>query len=178
MNSVNGSLVQELVPVLITELWGLFLILVSMVLLAVAIACLASVLGMWLRPRDELDLHRAVWLFAVALPILAGPPLAAQSQSAQEVPTVEPSFTRIFGIDSIQVGADALNLMDDRSVTVSPDGRWMAWTGTREGVSEIWVVSMTGTEPVLVSGSIHDFSANPVWFPDSRRLAFRSGCRT
>ncbi|MCJ7630150.1 MAG: hypothetical protein MUO50_17390, partial [Longimicrobiales bacterium] len=70
---------------------------------------------------------------------------------------------------------DALNIMDDRSVAVSPDGRWLAWTGTREGVSEIWVVSMTGTEPVRVSGSGQDFSANPVLFPDSKRLAFRSG---
>jgi Tol biopolymer transport system component len=175
MYLANGSLVQELVPVLISGLWGLFLILVSAVVLAVAIACLTSVLGMWLRPRDELGLRRAVWLFALAVPMLAGPALAAQAVSAQKVPIVEPSFTRIFGTDSIEISANASNIMDDRSVAVSPDGHWIAWEGVREGVSEIWVVSMTGKGPVQVSGSAHDFNANPVWFPDSRRLAFRSG---
>ncbi|MFH1763825.1 MAG: hypothetical protein ABIF09_06505, partial [Gemmatimonadota bacterium] len=175
MYTADGSLIQDLVLVFINGLGDVILLLVSAVLVAAGIACLASALGMALRPRDERGIPRAVWLIGLALPVLAGFPLAARSQSAQEVPTVEPRFTRIFGTDSIQVRADALAILDDRSVAVSPDGRWIAWPGIREGVSEIWVASTTGTEPIRVSGSGHDYNDNPVWFPDSRRLAFRSG---
>lgn len=109
---------------------------------------------------------------------LAGSPSPAQSRSTQNVRVVEPRFTRILGSDSMLIdGGNAESVIDDRSVAVSPDGRWIAWEGSpvEGGSSQIWVSSITGGEPVRVSSSGHDFNANPVWFPDSRRLAFRSG---
>ena len=111
----------------------------------------------------------------VILLALGGFPYLTPCQSSQNVPVVEPRFTRIFGSDTIRI--DGGGLINARSVALSPDGRWIAWTGNREGddVSSIWLASTMGSEPVRVSPTGHDFNANPVWFPDSRRLAFRSG---
>lgn len=68
----------------------------------------------------------------------------------------------------------------------SPDGRWLAYvvdnpwyvysTGMLGNIaaSSIWVVSVSGGEPVRVT-EIGNFNASPAWMPDSRGLLYVSG---
>ena len=53
----------------------------------------------------------------------------------------------------------------------SPDGRRLAFLSDREKPAGLWVMSMSGGEPLRLTdrdGSVHDFA----WSPDGRRLAF------
>ena len=95
----------------------------------------------------------------------SGSSLWAQSGVEQDVPTIEPRFTRIFGTDSM--GLD--------QTTMSPDGRWIVFVAAAEdpGGHNIWILPAAGGEPVrLTQGAYMD--DGPVWFPGSDRIAFRS----
>jgi Tol biopolymer transport system component len=113
--------------------------------------------------------RKSLVLRVASLLLLAAFPLPAESQSTQNVPVVEPRFTRILGTDSMRINGGGI--INARSVAVSPNGRWIAW----EGDTQIWVAPTTGGDPVQVGISSHDHNSNPVWFPNSRQLAFRSG---
>ena len=91
--------------------------------------------------------------------------LPSRSASQQEVPTIEPRFTRIFGTDSLEIG----------SATMSPDGRWIAVTASADGgvVSNLWILPARGGEPTRLTEGTH-MDDGPVWFPGSDRIAFRS----
>jgi Tol biopolymer transport system component len=95
----------------------------------------------------------------------SGSRLWAQSGSGQDVPRIEPRFTRIFGTDSMEIG----------SATMSPDGRWIAFIASTDwGVgSNLWIVPTAGGEPARLTGGAHR-DDGPVWFPGSDRIAFRS----
>jgi Tol biopolymer transport system component len=89
----------------------------------------------------------------------SGSRLWAQSGSGQDVPRIEPRFTRIFGTDSMEIA----------SATMSPDGRWIAFVAA----GHIWILPAAGGEPVcLTQGAYHPM--HPVWFPGSDRIAFLS----
>jgi Tol biopolymer transport system component len=63
--------------------------------------------------------------------------------------------------------------LDNFDPTISPDGNLIAYTSTRTGNAEIWVLNRTsGTERQLTSREAQD--ASPQWSPDGRQIAFGS----
>jgi len=99
--------------------------------------------------------------------LLIGGPLVLRAQTQQDVPTIEPTYTRIFGSDTLEIGSPAM----------SPDGRWIAFA-VLESMDKmnLWIVSSEGGEPIrLTDGNYSDEA--PVWFPNSDRIAFRSVAR-
>ncbi len=99
-----------------------------------------------------------------AMLLLAGP-VAVRAQAAQEIPTIEPTYTRIFGSDTLDIGWGP---------AMSPDGRWIAFS-VFEGMdrSNLWIVSSEGGQPIRLTDGDHTDGA-VVWFPSSDRIAFRS----
>ncbi|HLK46827.1 MAG TPA: winged helix-turn-helix domain-containing protein [Bryobacteraceae bacterium] len=62
--------------------------------------------------------------------------------------------------------------VDERTPTLSPDGRWMAYCSNESGTYQIYVRSFpdrSGKWQVSVDGGSH-----PLWSPDGRSLFFRS----
>jgi eukaryotic-like serine/threonine-protein kinase len=58
-------------------------------------------------------------------------------------------------------------------IALSPDGRWLAFSGNATGVREIYVAAFPSmTSPRLVS---RDGGTEPRWAPDSRELFYKSG---
>ncbi len=54
----------------------------------------------------------------------------------------------------------------------SPDGQRIAFTSTRSGFQEIWVVRRDGSDPVQLTSFDRGESVVPVWSPDGRYIAF------
>jgi Tol biopolymer transport system component len=112
------------------------------------------------------DRQPAAAAFVLGLALMAsGPQLWGQSRSEEDVPMIEPRFTRIFGTDSMEIA----------SARLSPDGRWIAFIASTDwGVgSNLWIVPTAGGEPARLTGGAYA-DDGPVWFPGSDRIAFRS----
>lgn len=62
----------------------------------------------------------------------------------------------------------SLRLNNDHGL--SPDGRWMAVSGSASGGSQIWIVPVTGGEPRLVAGQRPSYWHG--WSPDGKTLAY------
>ena len=60
----------------------------------------------------------------------------------------------------------------DLNASYSPDGRKIAFTSGRGGVSDIWICDSNGTNPVQVTSS--QSGGTPRWSPDSRSIVFDS----
>jgi len=61
----------------------------------------------------------------------------------------------------------------DRSPQYSPDGRWIAFQSSRQGVNAaIWMANADGTELAQITNISSPFSGTPRWSPDGRWLAF------
>ncbi len=64
---------------------------------------------------------------------------------------------------------------NDYGPSVSPDGRYVAYTGDESGRCEVYVVSLAdGSDKVQVST---DGGAEPVWSPDGQEMFYRVGHR-
>lgn len=61
----------------------------------------------------------------------------------------------------------------DFAGSVSPDGRWLAFTSKRSGNLDIWVKPVAGGKAFQITGHKAD-DLNPAWSPDGRKLAFTS----
>ena len=60
-------------------------------------------------------------------------------------------------------------------ITISPDGRWLAFTAATDVGTALFLRRFESTTPELLSGT--DGAASPFWSPDSREIAFFSGGR-
>ena len=60
-------------------------------------------------------------------------------------------------------------------LALSPDGRWLAWSGYRTGHPEIYVAPFPGV--AWVRQVSHDGGIEPRWSHDGRELFFKSGSR-
>ena len=105
-------------------------------------------------------------MFAVVMLLIAGP-LVLRAQAQQDVPVIEPTYTRICGSDTLDIASPAM----------SPDGRWIAF-GVLESMSRmnLWIVSSEGGAPIRLTHGEY-FDEAPAWFPNSDRIAFRSADR-
>ena len=65
------------------------------------------------------------------------------------------------------VAAAAVTPLWMRDARISPDGSRIAFTYK----GDIWTVPVSGGNAIRVTAT-PDYEANPVWSPDSRRLAF------
>jgi hypothetical protein len=58
---------------------------------------------------------------------------------------------------------------------VSPDGRTIAFTATRDGIRQVWIEELsTKTTHEITAGACNSYA--PAWQPDSRSLIFASDC--
>jgi Tol biopolymer transport system component len=109
----------------------------------------------WLGDRRD-ERHHTSLRFAVLVALLLSAGTSLHAQSEPEVPTIEPTFTRLFGSDTLEI----------YGASMSPDGRWVMFGG-----ENLWVVSASGGEPIRLTEGKAD---GAVWFPTSDRIAFRS----
>jgi Tol biopolymer transport system component/DNA-binding winged helix-turn-helix (wHTH) protein len=70
-------------------------------------------------------------------------------------------LTRLTFHDGLEIGT-----------TLSPDGRFIAYSSDRSGKFEIWVQQASGSDPVQITrGSGHNWQ--PDWSPDGKYIAYR-----
>lgn len=70
-----------------------------------------------------------------------------------------------------KIVGDAQGLSHEESPTCSPDGRWLAFTSTRDGNQELYVATAEGNELRRLT-SDPAIDAHPAWSPDGRTIAF------
>ena len=63
---------------------------------------------------------------------------------------------------------------DDFQPQYSPDGGRIAFTSTRSGSENVWVVDADGRNPVQLTSYASHSAQSPAWSPDGRTIAFES----
>lgn len=109
---------------------------------------------MSLSPRS---MRRGTLSFVLLLGLTVG--VRAAGVVSQEVPAIEPTYTRVYGADSLAA----------QRATMSPNGRWITFADR----GSLWLVPAVGGEPIRITGGRYR-DQFPVWFPGSDRIAFRS----
>ena len=59
---------------------------------------------------------------------------------------------------------------DCEDLQISPDGKWVAWSGKKE----VWIAPVAGGKPARQLAEVRGENVSPRWSPDSRRVAFAS----
>lgn len=77
--------------------------------------------------------------------------------------------------DEIRFEVPAPDIVHPRQITISPDGRWLAFIASTETGTAIFLKRFASTRPELLIGT--DGASSPFWSPDSREIAFFSGGR-
>ena len=77
--------------------------------------------------------------------------------------------------DEIRFEVPVPDIVNPREITISPDGRWLAFIGATETGTAIFLKRFESTRPELLVGT--DGAISPFWSPDSREIAFFSGGR-
>ena len=110
-------------------------------------------------------LYVSVFALAVGLVAAAARPARAQAGGRDDVPQIQPRFTRVFSSDTVRV----------MYPQVSPDGRWMVYTDRTgaEATAGLRLLSVEGGAPIVLTSGSYDVAPN--WFPTSDRIAFHSG---
>ncbi|MCJ7629741.1 MAG: hypothetical protein MUO50_15305, partial [Longimicrobiales bacterium] len=87
-----------------------------------------------------------------------------QAQSVDSVPTIQPTFTRVYAVEGVGL----------RFPSLSPDGRWIAFSAPDETSDDVslWIVPADGGEAIRLTRG--DSDDQPVWFPTGDKLALRS----
>jgi WD40 repeat protein len=113
-------------------------------------------------PGNELPrVHTVIRVLACSAALVAAAPTYAEAQSRQ---SAAPQFSKL-------VASTAYHYLTDPAV--SPDGRWVAATGSATASSALVIVSSSGGTPrELVPKSEHAIRA--AWFPGGDRIAFIS----
>lgn len=126
--------------------------------------------------------RRLYILLAVALGAIAaapGPAVAAYPGANGRI-----AFVRPDGLDTsrgdiwtvLPAGGSLLRLTstgDNSEPTWSPDGRWIAFSSSRSGSEDIWVMRQDGSGLRRVTTASSN-ETDPTWSPDGRSLAFSS----
>ena len=90
-------------------------------------------------------------------------PVLASAQGTRGMPT--PKYTKVLELDSIDIDMPSL----------SPNGRWIAFAGSKLGTNTrgLWIIPAAGGVPTaLTSGDYTDTA--PAWSPGSDRIVFKS----
>ena len=99
--------------------------------------------------------------------LLIPSPIAMQAQAEQEVPTIEPTYTRLYGSDS-------LNFRPELGAALSPDGRWIVFPNLESAERvNLWLANVESGEALRITDGRY-FDGAPIWFPGGDRIAFRS----
>jgi Tol biopolymer transport system component len=78
--------------------------------------------------------------------------------------------------EEVRFGITTPNLPNPRDITISPDGRWIAFPATTPSRgSALFVRRIDSTSPEQLPGT--EGAASPFWSPDSRNIAFFAGGR-
>lgn len=138
---------------------------VMLVLLLEALCMLALSIQFAQRGRRDSTPKTALLALVAAICCAAVSPLAAQG-AGQQVRTIEPRMTRLFGADSLEVRTFG-------GPVLSPDGQWVLFVTAAAEAASLWVAPAAGGDPIrLTSGRYLD--GYPAWFPSGDRIAFSS----
>tara|TARA_B100000686_G_scaffold62935_1_gene67541 strand:- start:827 stop:1174 length:348 start_codon:yes stop_codon:yes gene_type:complete len=75
------------------------------------------------------------------------------------------------GSNKLQLTSNNSNNWDP---TWSPDGKKIAFTSTRDGNWEIYIMNPDGSDQVNLTMSNSTNEGNPAWSPDSKKILFSS----
>jgi Tol biopolymer transport system component len=110
---------------------------------------------------------RAPWIVAVATGltlIAAGVP--AVRHLTEPPPVAEPIEFRFAAPENVALGGGV------PAMSVSPDGRHVAFVGISQGTNAIWLRSFASAAARILPGTDGAPPVQPIWSPDSRFIAF------
>ncbi|MBX9599937.1 MAG: serine/threonine-protein kinase [Bryobacteraceae bacterium] len=117
-------------------------------------------------PASPAEARQAWWKTAAAACVL----LATTGWAAAFWPRQAPSESLVYSLEA----PAGTQIVPDHALTggsqVSPDGKWLAFTATSEGKTNLWIRRVDSLESQMVAGSEGAYS--PFWSPDSESIGF------
>jgi len=69
----------------------------------------------------------------------------------------------------------ATEALESSEATISPDGKWVAYTADSQGWEQVWIRPSAGGSGTRLTGG-NCSSGSPAWEPDSKAIIFASDC--